>query len=160
MLQKLLEYYEVEAAPPTPAGPRHTFTIIAGGSGSVGYNRPGGFGSIVAGSSADYTLPNGRTTTIQHCRFVGSNLNFAIIPGDIPVAQFPGTIILLNTTANRMITVKRPSSVRNIQGGTITRGDYTVAPSDEQETRDGYTVQATLPLVLVTTQTIQVELYD
>ena len=161
MLARLLPFFLDEAAPPpTPAGPRHTFSFQAGGSGSVGYNGPGGFGSVAAGSSAVYALPNGRNATIQHCRNVRDIVNFAIAPQNIPVDQFPATIVLLNTTANRMITVQRPSSVRNIGGDTITRGDYAIAPADEQVTRQGFTVETTLPLVLVSTQAISAELYD
>lgn len=158
MLARLL--IKSAPAPPAPSGPRHTFNFQAGGSGSVGYNGPGGFGSVAAGSSAVYALPNGRNVTIQHCRNVRDVVNFAIAPQSIPLDQFPATIVLLNNTANRMITVKRPGSVRNIGGDTITRGDYEIAPAGEQVTRQGYAVQTTLPLVLVSNQAISAELYD
>lgn len=106
---------------PAPAGPRHTFTIRAGSQG--GYNGPGNNGAITAGGT--YNTPDGTSRTVQHCRPVGGIINFALSGGGVALAQFPGRIVA--TSGSNTVTLARPASVRNIQGGTITRGDYTVS---------------------------------
>ena len=161
MLQKQEAFFFDDVAPPAPAF-RHTFTVRpSGGSGNTrGYNRPGGFGALVDGTSGDYTTPSGRAVVVQHCRFVRSILNFAVSPQSIPVADFPARIVLANDDNNRIITVVRPASVSNISGNTITRADYTVAPARDQVTRDGFAVQTNLNTVLVNGEDTVVELYD
>ena len=162
MLQRQVGFFLDEAAPPPPPAPtpRHSFTMRAGGTGSRGYNGPGGFGSFIDGTTGTYTLPSGRSTTVQHCRFVRDILNYALIPQDLALDQFPATIVLANTDTNQIITAKRPGTTTNIGGNTITRADYTVATADEQVTRDGFAVQTAFSSVLVANNDIDVELYD
>ena len=127
---------------PAPSGARHSFTIAAGSQG--GYNGPGGNGSITSGG-ASYSTPDGTQRTIQHCRPVRGIVNFALSGGNVPVAQFPGRIVA--TAGSNTVTLSRPSSVRNISGGTITRGDYTVSAG-------------TLGDVFADGNTITVQLFD
>lgn len=123
-----------------PATARHIFTITA--ADQRGYNQPSGNGSI---SDASYNTPDGTERNIRHCRPVGSVVNFALGGGNIPVAQFPGRIVVKN--GSNTVVLARPASVRNISNGRITRADYTVTSGSLDNT-------------FVQGQTFTVELWD
>ena len=122
LLKALIPFFMEKAAPPpTPA--THSFTVTAGGtSNSVGYNRPGGWGSI---SDADFDSPDGTTITIQQIRRLRNSQVILVMTGSgvtaSSISEFPLTII--GTNGASRITVTRPSSLRSISSGI--RADYT-----------------------------------
>lgn len=105
----------------TPAGPTHTFSILAG---SGGYNAPSGFGSIAGGTSASYRTPGGKNVTVIHCRRVGSELNFALSGAAQQAADFPVRIVATKTTGGTVERTFEPQagSLRPVTGGF--RQDY------------------------------------
>ena len=116
-------------APPAPAAPTHSFSITVGGRGTTrGYNRPGNFGAIVAGSTADYQTPGGKDVSVIHARRLGADeLVFALSGAAQDAADFPGRIVATKTTGDEAVVEcvpKNPEDMRAVQGGV--RRDYGV----------------------------------
>ena len=130
---------------PAPDRPTHTFSILAGGSGSVGYNAPGGFGSIATGSTATYDTPGGKSVTVVHARNVSNEVNFALQGAAQVAADFPTRIVATRGTNSVTLTVQA-GSLRPISNGRFIRQDY-----------DPMT--GTISSVFVTGQTIRFDLY-
>ena len=125
-LAKLLPFFE--EAPPTPAGPTHTFTMNVGNGG---YNGPLGRGGIVSGSSFSYDTPGGLSVTIIHCRNVRGELNFALSGATSgagrSAAEFPTRIVGTRGIATVSL-VPQVNSLRDISGGV--RQDYDPASGE------------------------------
>ena len=114
---------------PTPTGPTHTFSIVAGGSGrTIGYNAPGGWGSVASGSSAVFTPPGGSERTIVMARNLDNNFILTFSVQNVPIAEFPDRVVA--TFGDTSITFNKADSVRNISSGTrmdlIGQGSFTV----------------------------------
>ena len=135
--------YTTTAAAPMPTLPTHTYSIVAGGAGSVGYNAIAGIGSIAAGSTATYTTPGGKSVTVIHTRNVGAEVNFGLSGAADDAADFPMRIRVTRGTVVREFT-PQAGSRRAIQGGI--RQDYDP-------------VAGTTTDVFVSGQTLQVELF-
>lgn len=132
--------------PPDPAAPDHSFIMRVDSRGR-GYNAVAGFGSIQAGSTANY-MANGKSLTVIHCRRVGSELNFSLrgaAAGAAGRADFPSMIVLTKITGGEVeITVTpSPDAPYAISGGV----------------RQDYTTDARLQDVIVRTQNVRVDLY-
>ena len=140
------EYYSDVMEPPTPA---HSFSIRAGGRGNTrGYNQPGNFGSIAAGSSASYDTPGGKSVTVIHARRLrGDELVFALSGAAQLAADFPSRIVATKTTgATATVTCvpHDPDQISAVSGGV--RRDYDVE-------------SGSLTDVFASNQTVRIDLY-
>ena len=135
MVSPALKIIPFFAAPPAPVGPTlvHTFNFVVGGTGSRGYNAPGSFGSVAAGSSASYDTPAGTTVTIQQLRELRGDLIFVISGSGVTTSstnEFPSRVEL--ERAGTTITFAPPSSFSlRTAGGGIREELETTATSDQ-----------------------------
>ena len=146
MLQRQEAFFFDEPTPPPPTGFTHTFSVLAGGSGgrTIGYNQPGGWGSVTVGT-ATYTPPGGSERTVVMARSLNNDFVFVFGDQNVPLAEFPDRIVA--TYQENSITFANSGSVRNIGAGT--RMDLTPVGS------------ITIGDVFVSGRTIQYELeYD
>ena len=102
----------------------HTFTMRVGQSGNAagasrGYNAPANFGSIAAGSSAQYDTPGGKSVTIIHCRRVGAELNFSLNPVGNSANDFPVRIVVTKISGGEVKRefTRQAGSFRPVSGG-------------------------------------------
>ena len=114
---RLLEGGDAYVEPSTPPSPDHEFSITAGGSGStIGYNQPGGWGSIASGSFT-FTPPGGSSRTIVMCRNLRTSILIVTFSDqNVPIAEFPDRVVA--TRGTNECVFNAADSVRNISSGT------------------------------------------
>ena len=130
----------------TPSA-HHTYTIVAGGSSSVGYNGPSRTGSITDGT---FTTPSNKAVSVTHTRNVGTELNFALTGTSLNARDFPTSIKVTKTTGGEVSLTLEPQS-----------GSFRRLRSPANTWRQDYdpTNRGDITTVFVSGQTIRVELF-
>ena len=132
----------LDATPPAPSGPYHSFIMNVGNGG---LNTVLGRGSITGGSGS-YSTPGGTAVSVVHCRAVGSNINFSLGPGtSLGSAEFPSRIVVTKTTGGEVERTFNPTGNPFAISG-ATRQNY--APTS-----------GAVGDVFVNGQTVRVDLY-
>ena len=110
----------------------HSFAFTVRGSGaSVGYNVPGGFATLQAGSSDEYVTPRGTAVRIQQFRtFRGTKLVFVISGTEITLDDFPTHIEVHRLTTTLRFTRPANTNPRGISSGQ--RLDYETDNTTQQ----------------------------
>ena len=136
--------------PPATPTPHHTFTIVAAGAGSVGYNRIANTGTITSGT---FTTPSNKAVSVTHTRNVGTELNFALTgPNALTATDFPTSIKVTKTTGGEVSLTLEPQagSLRQLSGGGTPANTWR---------QDYDPTSGSITSVFVSGQTIRVELY-
>lgn len=108
------EYFD---STPAPTGPTHTFSFNIQNNG---YNGPLGRGRIADGSSFSFNTPGGKSVTVQHCRAVGSGINFTLSGAATDLADFPTRIVVTKTSGGEVERTFEPRA--NLAPRTISAG--------------------------------------
>ena len=138
--------YEINEGPSTTPSAHHTYTIVAGGGNSIGYNGPGRTGSITDGT---FTTPSNKAVSVTHTRNVGTELNFALTGTSLTATDFPTSIKVTKTTGGEVSLTLEPQS-----------GSFRRLRSPANTWRQDYDpTSGNITSVFVSGQTIRVELF-